>query len=139
MHPQRKSVASLFCHISGWHHHRIYPYSHARASGSSTLYTKSHLFPHHFKHSLISVGHLCDHDVKWYYPHPVSLSLKGEHLYLWGGGTTPRASGEYNYQFNPLAHCQAKTQLTMSANSDPLRTPLHTSMQSVSAPSKTLG
>jgi hypothetical protein len=78
-------------------------------------------------------------DVNCYFLHPVSQSLKGGPLSLWGGGTTPRASGEYTYQLNPLAPCRPTTQLTMSTNSDTLRTPLHTSMQRVSAPSRTPG
>jgi hypothetical protein len=78
-------------------------------------------------------------DVKCHFLHPVSQSVKGEPLSFWGRGNTPQASGKSTSQLNPLAPCSATTQLTMSTNSDPFQTPLLTSMQRVSAPSRTPG
>jgi hypothetical protein len=77
MHPQRKSVAPLVRHIFRWHHYRVYPYSHARASGSLTRCKKTHLFPNHFKHSLISVAHLCDHGCEAIFSAPRVTASKG--------------------------------------------------------------
>jgi hypothetical protein len=38
---------------------------------------KAYLFPHHFKHSLISVGHLCDHGCEVLFVAPSVTVTKG--------------------------------------------------------------
>jgi hypothetical protein len=56
---------------------------------------KSHIFPNHFKHPLISVGHLCHHVCEVSFSDPsVTVSKDGLYLSLWDGGTTQRVFGE---------------------------------------------
>jgi hypothetical protein len=38
---------------------------------------KEHLFPNHFKHSLISAGHICDHVYEVYFSAPIVTVRKG--------------------------------------------------------------
>jgi hypothetical protein len=45
--------------------------------GMPSSANKAHLFPRHFKHSLISVGHLCDHGCEIVFSAPIVTVRKG--------------------------------------------------------------